>query len=98
MEDIKKERGKAGGWSKWGGRDFGLLDAMNENPNGKMFYCQKCGAEEKLTWSYAVEKKGMGYIKICSACYFDYMTSEMEDFFNKNIEETWRLFEKLFKS
>lgn len=95
MEDLdnQKIKGKAGGWSKWGGRSFGLLDAMNERFNGKLFYCQICGDEEPLMMSFAIERPNVGYIKVCGSCYFD----EVHNICHKKVFDNLDLFKGLFE-
>jgi hypothetical protein len=80
MLKLKSYKGLTGHWTKWGGREFDLMDAQNEEKRDTWF-CQCCGREFPIELSpYKVRVTDeSGYIRICAICY-------LEDWKNKIIE------------
>jgi rubrerythrin len=74
-------KGKTGGWTKWGGRRYDLLDNQ-KGFNLDEWFCQSCGDRvpgiiTPMKWKVADDE----YVRVCPVCFAEGCMHLMERLF-----------------
>jgi hypothetical protein len=70
-KEVKKSyKGMTGGWTKWGGRVYGVAARQDEIPVD--WVCQSCAEQyPAIMPAYKFQYPKGEYIRVCAICYFE---------------------------